>query len=434
MRDIPDLRAPRTWEFGVQEHRAARSGLHTDFRLSDGKTAFSWAIRKGIPEPGQSHLAIRQQDHHPNYLRWEGTITDPYGKGDVKLRRAGMVRVLSTSPNKINIDLLDSRKGSKLTLIQTPAYGENRWLLVNRTPTASSRPDIPVGKQKFKETKPEELGQYLSNRYALTSKIDGASVIVNLGDRPEVFSARPSVTGQLLDHTQILKADEIKIPESMKGTKLRAEVFAVKGNKVLPMRALGGLMNSSPEKALAQMEKEGIQMYIAPYQVLTYRGSVMEGHPYREQLDVIKKVVDRMPKGWIMPDLALSSEKKKEMVEQIKKGKHPLTSEGMVAWPLDEVAATPVKLKFKPHDQVYIDAVFPLISGGKEQPLAGGFTYRLTPRGPVVGKVGTGFTAQLRKDLWDNRGEMKGKKVIIESMGQFPSGAYRAPSFISFHL
>jgi ATP-dependent DNA ligase len=345
-----------------------------------------------------------------------------------------MVRVLSTSSEKINIDLLDSKKSSKLTLVHTPMYGENHWLLLNRTPTTASRPDVAVGKQKFKDKSPEDLGRYLSDRYALTSKIDGASVTVNFGDRTEIFSTRPSVTGELYEHTHILKADEIKIPEELKGTKLRAEIFAVKGNKVVPMRTLGGLMNSSPEKALQQMEDQSIRMYIAPYQVLAHGGASMEGHPYKDQLKVLESVIKKMPGNWVMPDVALTPKKKQEMADLIRKGKHPLTSEGMVAWPMEEVAATPVKLKFREHSQVYIDEVFPLVSGGEEQPRAGGFTYRLTPRGAPVGKVGTGFTNQLRKELWDNRGELKGRKVLIESAGQFPSGAYRAPSFISFHL
>jgi len=36
--------------------------------------------------------------------------------------------------------------------------------------------------------------------------------------------------------------------------------------------------------------------------------------------------------------------------------------------------------------------------------------------------------------MWDNRKEMVGRKVVVKSAEQLPSGAFRAPSFESFHL
>jgi len=75
-----------------------------------------------------------------------------------------------------------------------------------------------------------------------------------------------------------------------------------------------------------------------------------------------------------------------------------------------------------------------MISKGKEMPLVGALKYSLTPKGNPVGKVGTGFTKTLRKEMWEEQGDLKGRKAVIESVGQFPSGAYRAPSFVSLHL
>lgn len=434
MRAIPSFSEPRTLFFGEQFHNAARSGAHTDFRISDGRTAFSWAVRKGIPAPGQIFLAARQSDHSPSYVTWSGKIDEPYGRGRVKLVRSGSVKVDSSSPEKISFTLLDSQNPQKLTLIHAPKYGENRWLLANHTPTVKSRPDVVLGKPRYKEKSPEDLGRFLGDRFALTSKIDGAQVLVHMGDRVEIFSHRPSKKGELINHTYLLGADELDVPAGLKGTALRAELFAVKGSKVAPIQTLGGLMNSSPEKALQKMEDENIRLYVAPFQVLSHRGEGMSDYSYREQLKVLNQIISRLPENWVLPDIALTPKQKEEMTQRIQKGKHPLTREGVVAWPMDEVAAMPTKLKFRDHDQVYLEEVYPMTQQGKQVPLAGGFTYRMTPKGPVLGRVGTGFTMKLRKELWENRKELKGQRVIIESAGQFPEGAFRAPSFVSFHL
>lgn len=434
MKAIPVLKKPATWEFGEQAHAAERAGLHSDLRLSDGRTAFSWAVRKGIPAPGQKHLAIRQSDHAPSYVRWSGRIESPYGKGDVELRRAGAVKILSSSPGKISFALLDSKNPQRLSLIRSPEYGKDRWLLVNRTPTESSRPEAAAGKPRFRERSPVDLGRYLGDRYVLSSKIDGADVTVSLGDKGvEIFSHQPSASGELTDHTFVTGADDLKTPAGLRSTRLRAELFAVKNGKTLPLRTLGGLLNSAPEKALAQMEREGIRLYVAPFQVLAHDGRNMEGYPYKDHLKVLDSIVKKMPENWVRPDTAMSKASKERLISQIKSGKHPQTAEGVVAWAKDDVAATPIKFKFRDHSQVYVDEVFPMTSKGKALSMAGGFTYRLKPGGPVVGRVGTGFTMELRKDLWDNREKLKGRKVVVESAGQFPGGAYRAPSFVAFH-
>ena len=50
---------PTTWWYVDHKHEAVRAGLHSDLRLSDGQTAFSWAVRKGIPKmPGEKVLAV----------------------------------------------------------------------------------------------------------------------------------------------------------------------------------------------------------------------------------------------------------------------------------------------------------------------------------------------------------------------------------------
>jgi len=41
---------------------------------------------------------------------------------------------------------------------------------------------------------------------------------------------------------------------------------------------------------------------------------------------------------------------------------------------------------------------------------------------------------RIRKEMWEERKNLRGKKAIVSSLREYQSGAKRAPSFISFHL
>lgn len=432
---IPTVQKPQDWFLAEQEHRALRAGKHSDFRLFDGQTALSWALRKGLPEPGESRLAIRQPDHDPAYMMYQGLLQSQYGRGRVRLARTGSVRVHESSPDKIRFASLGHKNPQEFVMVRTPKYGPDRWLLMNRTPTVESRPEISTEKLKPKESPVADIGHYMGRNYAFSSKIDGGQVTVNFGPKGvEVFSHMPSTTGQLINHTYVTGADRVEVPKGLEGTQAVAEVYAVKGSKVLPIQELGGLMNSAPEKALRRMEEEDITLRVAPLKVIKYKGQAVDAFPYKEHQKILREIVREMPANWRMPDVAFTKAKKELMVKAIKERTHPMTEEGVVAWPLGAAAGSPIKLKFKDHAQVYIREIYPMQQGGKTVDMAGGFRYSLTPKGKIVGRVGTGFSMALRKEMWEERKQMVGKKVVIESMGQYPSGAHRAPAFISFHL
>lgn len=435
MKAIPSVKSPRDWFLSEQEHKAQRAGKHSDLRLFDGQTALSWALRKGLPAPGKSHLAIRQPDHDPAYMLFEGLLQGQYGRGSVRVNRTGAVRVRNTTPDKVNFAYLGQKNPQEFSLFRTPKYGPNHWLLKNRTPTVKSRPDIRTDKLKIKESPVADIGHYMGRQYALSSKIDGGQVTVNFGDKGvEVFSHQPSASGELINHTYIVGADKIRSTKALSGTQVRAEVYAMKGKKVLPLRVLGGLMNSAPEKALRKMKEEKITLHLAPLQVLKHKGRPVEARSYKQDQEILKTLVDRMPSNWRLPDIAYTKAKKEKMVKAIREGTHPLTEEGVVAWPINGPGGQPRKLPFRKHAQVYIREIYAMKRGGKPVGLAGGFQYSLTPRGKIVGKVGTGFSMALRKEMWESKNKMVGRKVVIESLGKHPSGAYRAPAFISFHL
>lgn len=434
-RPIPSVKEPKDWEFSEQTHDALKAGKHTDLRISDGRTAFSWALRKGLPtKSGQKRLAIRQSDHSPQFLTFSGTIPSGYGKGKVRLNRYGDVRILHASKNRIRFATLDTKNPQEYTMIRTPKMGKDRWLVLKTTPTTKSHPDVPTTKEKFREASLEDIGRFMTKKWLFASKIDGGGVTVGVGKRGiEVFSQNKSKrSDELIDHSHIL--DLGTPPKDLHGTRMRAEIFGKKGKEVIPLRQLAGLMNSSPMKARREMKRRGIKLMLAPWKMLKFRGTDVEDIPYDDQIDLMKSVSRDLPGKFVLPSIAKTPAAKARLMQKIREGKHHLTSEGMVAWPTGGIDSRPFKIPFKKHTQVYIQKVYRLKVMGKEVDLAGGFGYSLTPKGHIVGNVGTGFTAKQRKEYWKDRKILVGKKALIHSKGQFPSGAYRSPVFISLHL
>jgi bifunctional non-homologous end joining protein LigD len=109
--------------FVVQKHAA--SHLHYDFRLELGGTLKSWAIPKGVPlASGERRLAVHVEDHPLDYANFEGTIPKGhYGGGTVMLWDRGTYEVLSPQPRK-------ALKDGKLHFILHGEKLQGEWALV----------------------------------------------------------------------------------------------------------------------------------------------------------------------------------------------------------------------------------------------------------------------------------------------------------------
>jgi hypothetical protein len=121
----------------------------------------------------------------------------------------------------------------------------------------------------------------------------------------------------------------------------------------------------------------------------------------------------------------------KALWDQIRAGRHPLTSEGVVAHPLGS-AGPATKVPVTPEFDVIIKKIVP--STGEKGNPGVALEYALPDNPDVtVGKVGGGFSAADREDMLANPDAWIGRTARVRAKEQMKSGALRAPAFLARH-
>ena len=115
--------------FVIQEHHARR--LHYDLRLEREGVLKSWAVPKGLPEPGEKRLAVETEEHPLEYGRFEGTIPKgQYGAGTVKIWDKGSYELKVWEKDKIEFTLNGEKLHGRYVLARFKKAGEKEWLLL----------------------------------------------------------------------------------------------------------------------------------------------------------------------------------------------------------------------------------------------------------------------------------------------------------------
>lgn len=308
-----------------------------------------------------------------------------------------------------------------------------------------SDPDWLPGKFRQKEKSIKAIDPQLSDDvWVMQPKIDGVgtAILLQKGQRPVVFTAEPKKTGPREHTGKVTAFEKVKTPKVLDGTVVRAELFARnrQTGRVLSGAKIVGMVNAGIEESLKTQQKLNAEFVPALLSVVRYQGKNVKDRPYREQLKIMREIRKQMPQ-FIIPDTATDLSDKLKMLNAIKAKTHPLTEEGVVFHHLEKGKSRPtvstVKAKLRPDFDVYVREIFPG-KGGREGKAAGGFGYSWTPRGKVVGRVGTGFSHTLVRDMYRNPTKYIGRVAKVQSTGPFPAerglGALRTPSFKEWHL
>lgn len=432
------------WEFALQKHDADQAGEHKDLRLGDPEsdTGYSWAVPKGLPDFGEKNLAIRQPDHSLDYFDFEGKIEDGYGSGEVELEKRDKAEVLESKDDKVKFNLYDGRDVREYVMASMDTSdNQDNWLIINTTKTQENT-DIPNEKPSYNRADEENIDRYKDSKFVMQPKIDGSHMIFDLkpGENPRAFSYRKGKndTG-LIEHTwkfQDLKNE--KVPEDMPRVKLRGEGWGQdeKGNAI-PANRLSAILNSGVWNAREKQEDEG-KLRSTIFDVIEYDDQNVEDAPYNEKVDILEEV-NRRIYNLDKPEMAIDGKDKERLFKKIKEGAKPQTNEGAIIWDR-EGDNNPTKVKLKPEYDVKVEEIFPASEGSKyEGTHAGGFKWSWEDQDKVSGKVGTGFSDELRKAMWENPEEFEGLIAKVEAQDVYTDdegnkAALRAPSFKGWHL
>jgi hypothetical protein len=431
---LPEIQKRTTWEYGLHEHDAVSRGPHHDLRLGDPETghAHSWALGMTLPRPGEATWAIQQPTHTVEYMNFKGKIPSGYGAGTVKLKEREKIEIVNSRPGHITFQIFRGSGPEEFTLHQIKGEA---WKFYNRTLTRDRLPGVPLSKPDYHSV-PIEAIDYEDPRYLMSAKIDDAHnlFVFQRGDRVRAVSYRPTKreTG-VIEHTpKVPGLERLDVPSELADTVLRGGLYAIhpKTGKAIEATQLAGMLNSDVWKSREKQKELG---HLRPviYDVVAHKGKLMTNAPYEEKLKVLHDVKNLLP-VFELPPMAKTPKEKKELLEKIKKGDLPQTREGIVLWPL-KTGTLPIKAKFFVDHDVYVREVFPG-EGKYSGHAAGGFTFSHSPKGPVVGRVGSGFSDELREDLWKNRTRYLGAVARLSAQDKYSSGALRMPVFLGWHL
>ena len=458
-----ELPSGKLLQYVVQRHLAERAGPHYDVRFGEGRKdrpdLFSWATKKELPRSGGKVMLYQQPLHRGQYADFEGTLRSGYGKGVVKQHDRGTVIVTHADQNKIKFVIAHRKYPEYFTMVrhsgppgnpkterQAKSQGGS-WLLINTTPVSAAKflggkpEEVGLNKLRYTKIPTEKVEKLFDSNYMVQEKLDGASALIHLlGDRIEAVSYRVAKGGHPIIHTFRVfgpggAKTSVQIPEHLKGTILRGEIYGTKGKDgVIPPQQLGGLLNASIQKSLEKQKEQGIDLKVMPFDVVRYGKTPIPALSLsqEERMNKLREVLTFLPRSkFRLPESAETPAAARSLVETIKHRMHPRTQEGVIGWP-KEPGKAPVKAKFTPEADVWVRNVFPgagrLTGSG-----AGGFEYSLSPEGPIVGRVGTGFSEEARKEMLQDPEGWLNRMARIKAQDRFPSGAYRAPAFIALH-
>jgi bifunctional non-homologous end joining protein LigD len=126
--------------FVIQEHHAR--ALHWDFRLEHDGVLVSWALPKGVPrDPATNHLAVHTEDHPLEYGSFAGDIPKgEYGGGQVSIWDHGDYDLEKWTDTEVKVVLHGSKARGRYVLFAT--RGKN-WMIHRMDPVQEGFQPLP---------------------------------------------------------------------------------------------------------------------------------------------------------------------------------------------------------------------------------------------------------------------------------------------------
>ncbi|MEJ7559779.1 MAG: DNA ligase D [Pedobacter sp.] len=216
-------------QFVIQKHDATR--LHYDFRLEMDGVLKSWAVPKGpSTDPKIKRLAMMVEDHPFDYKDFEGLIPKgEYGGGTVIVWDKGTYEPIEKIKGKkaqekhliaqleagsVKVILYGEKLQGEFALVKTHGMGENGWLLIKHKDEFASGNDI-TSKEKSVLS-----GKTLAEMEKTSEKVWQHGHEEDVDPDEELTEEIPSEETEEVDVKSILKsAPKSKVPTNIKPMK-----------------------------------------------------------------------------------------------------------------------------------------------------------------------------------------------------------------------
>lgn len=422
-----------------------------------------FALRKGLPGPNQKRMAIENAPHQVD--DFNGEITEGYGKGTKKLLWSG--NAVIKMDNKIRLGKVNihehnaERAGLHYDFVAEGIPPGQQQFEVN----------IPAGqfKGRYAFVRPDkfEAGSVLVTRMQdrgillpkpqfnlkdrawlaeldknpgdiiVEEKLDGSLANITIKDHRAIFrSHRPEGSAyydklpgiEWLQNKSRLCSNRALFPgPNQNGTVLKGELLHEKGAAFV-----GGVLNSGADKARATQEQFGnVRIYV--WDIAKLRGKDVTRLPYSQRREMYVNAVNEIRR--FNPEWNVVSSAPKggflQFYDRITSDPRGLPfSEGVVIKQGSDPSGEPwFKVKLRETTDVI---VIRFTEGtGKYRNSLGSILVETAGGG--TGEVGTGWTDQQRKWIWDNQDFLKNQVAEISVQEITKAGSPRAGVFHRWH-
>ena len=436
--------------FVIQEHHASR--LHYDLRIERDGVLVSWAVPKGVPDsPKHNHLAVMTEPHPIEYLTFEGTIPrGEYGAGTMTVWDTGTVELGKWRDAEV-IGTFTGRAGgplgvARLALIRTEGSGEkSQWLLHRMKPASTPRapepvdtwvpepvdtwvpelvegptstaekpidgPKLPTLAPMLAEAGTPGLARALSDPAWAEIKWDGIRALATWRDGRLTLRAR-SGTDITARYPELTADGAPHLPAT--DAILDGEIVAFDAAGRPSFTRLQDRMHLTRAR---EIEREVVRTPIVylPFDLLHLNGHDLTGLPLRQRRELLEQVVDgldapvRLPPVFDDLDAALSAGREYGLEGIVAKDPASRYRAGIRS-------ASWLKLKNTRTQEAVIIGIRPG-KGNREGSI--GSLLLAVPDGPAlryVGRVGTGFTDRMLRDLTTRLEPLRTDRTDVEGV------------------
>lgn len=447
----------------------ALSARSIDGAIRSGPDEMGWAkfaIRKGLPEEGEKRMAVENDPHTVD--DFSGEIKEGYGKGIKKLIYGGpcvvkikgglsfvsKVNVHEHKADKVGLhyDIVaegiepgsrefeihipgSSEAAGRYAFRQPEGFKDNQVLIVRMKDYGLIVPKPPFVKKERELL--AEIDKHPTDEI-FEWKADGSLANVVIKEDRAIFRSHRAEGETYYDRLPALEwlknrsrlfTNRMLFPHpNQDGTVLKGELFHPEG-----AARVGGILNSSPEKAIAYQQEHGpVEFYV--WDILKFHGKDVSEKPYAERRLMYEQVVRDIQRfnPHFMAVPRADNKAFGAFYDAIVADKRGLPfSEGGVIKHGNDTSGKPwIKIKFR---DTYDVQVVDIIEGiGKRKGMVGRFL--VESAGGGRGEIGS-FKAsddQLRW-MWKNRDILKGQVAEIYAQEITKAGAPRAGVFYRWH-